>query len=190
MLLNRGESLIVQQPGYLLDAPGTEYGTFFLTDRRVLFEIQGRGILSASDVRIPFQIPLPLLRNVAVARPRLGSPVLHLQGPYGQWKMRVQDPDALSQAILAARERLPELPPPPPPGPAVPPAPPSFPPSGPSPPPQSAPWTKLERFLSSVGARAPPPPAPAAPAVVFRCRYCGGLSPPTETKCRSCGAPI
>jgi hypothetical protein len=166
MLLNRGETLLVQQPGYLLDAPGTQYGTFFLTDRRVLFEIQSRGVLSASEVGIPFQIPLPLLRNVAVGRPRIGSPVLHLQGPYGQWKLRVQDPDAVSQAIAAAREKLPELPPPPPPTPGVP---------------------------SSGNRGVPPPPPPptsAAPAVVFRCRYCGGLSPPTETKCRSCGAPI
>ncbi|MHB1434610.1 MAG: hypothetical protein ACYCPN_00200 [Thermoplasmata archaeon] len=173
MLLNRGEALIAQQPGYLLDAPGTEYGTFFLTNRRVLFEIQGRGILSGSKVRIPFQVPLPLLRNVAVGRPRLGSPILHLEGPQGQWKLRVQDPDALSLAIITARENLPELPPPPPPGSGPPrpgtqgiPPPPPFPPMPSSPPP------------------------PAAPAVVFRCRYCGGLSPPTETKCRSCGAPI
>ena len=164
MLLNRGETMLAQQPGYLLDAPGTQYGTFYLTDRRVLFEIQGRGVVSASEVRIAFLIPLPLLRNVAVGRPRLGSPVLHLEGPYGQWKLRLQDPDALSFAIIAAREKLPDLPPPPPPGPAL--------------PRPEAPGVP------------PPPSSPAAPAVVFRCRYCGGLSPPSETKCRSCGAPI
>jgi len=176
VLLHRGEALIAQEPGYLLDAPGTEYGTFYVTDRRVAFEIQSREGLSRSEVRIPVQVPLPLLRNVAVGRPRLGSPVLHLEGPHGQYRIRLQNPEAVSRTIVTAREKLPELPPPPPP----------FPPGATAP----GPGTRGLPPPPQGPAMPPPPPPAMAPAVVFRCRYCGGLSPPTETKCRSCGAPI
>ncbi|MCI4330508.1 MAG: hypothetical protein L3K19_01505 [Thermoplasmata archaeon] len=183
MLLSRGESLIIQESSRLISSGGVG-GTLILTNQRLVFEAKtGGGLLAGNSGVTVVNLELERIWNLhaSVARfdvPGLSRHTLTVESSAGRHSFGVADPARWGNAIGEARAARPAIPPPPPP----PPPPQSFPP----PPPHGSGSPVIVHVLTSQ----PPPAAPSVPAIMIRCRYCGAISPPTLSKCPSCGASI
>jgi hypothetical protein len=181
VLLNPGESVVRQANVVRQNPQGNRAGLLTLTNRRLVFEAQiPQGPGGGPVVRTTIDAPLFRLRNATTAKPMLGRARLEVELPQQVGVFEVDDADAWVAAITQARAAAP----PPPPG--------AMGPMGRGPGPMGRGPGPMGRGPGPMG-RGPGPMGrgpPAAPAVMLRCRYCGLLNQPTESKCTGCGAPI
>lgn len=160
MILHRGEQVLTQGPATSLTHDKAS-GTLYLTSHRLVFETTRPGILRPGSTATVLDLPLDLVSDAHVDRPRLrvrflDSSRLRFETHRGGVDFVVDHPEVWRQYFAQVkRERDPP-----------------FHPSG-------APALSVQVHV---------PAAPPAPAVHLRCPYCRTVYDERKGRCPSCGA--
>ena len=160
MILQRDEKILTQGPATSL-THGKASGLLFLTNYRIVFETSRPGLIRAGTTSTLLDLPLDVVSDAHVSRPRLrvrflDSSRLRFQTHRGEVDFVVDHPEVWRQYFAdAKRER--------------------YPPSHvPAPPPVSVHITV--------------PPSPPATAIHIRCPYCRSTYDERRGRCPTCGA--
>lgn len=160
MILHKGEKILTQGPATSLThdkAPGL----LFLTNYRLVFETTRPGLLRPGSTSTLLDLPLDLVSDAHVNRPRLrirflDSSRLRFQTHKGEIDFVVDHPEVWRQFFADAKRE-------------------TYPPSHP---PTTPPLTVHVNV----------PPAPPPSTIYLRCPYCRTTYDETKGRCPTCGA--
>lgn len=160
MILHRGEKILTQGPATSLTHDKAS-GLLFLTNYRLVFETSRSGLLRPGSTSTLLDLPLDLVSDAHVNRPRLrirflDSSRLRFQTHRGEVDFVVDHPEIWRQYFADAKQETlpPSLRPPTPP--------------------------------ISVQVNVPPPPPGGT--IYLRCPYCRTTYDETRGRCPTCGA--
>jgi len=160
MILHRGEKVLTQGPATSLTHQKAT-GLLFLTNYRLVFESTRPGLIRAGSTSTLLDLPLDMVADAHVNRPRLrirflDSSRLRFQTHRGEVDFVVDHPEIWRQYFAEAkRETYPAS--------AV----------------ASTPPITVQVHL---------PPSPPGPTVLFRCPYCRTTYDEARGRCPNCGA--
>lgn len=160
MILHRGEKVLTQGPATSLTHQKTS-GLLFLTNYRLVFEVTRSGLIRAGSTSTLLDLPLDMISDAHVNRPRLrirflDSSRLRFQTHRGEVDFVVDHPEVWRQFFAGAKRDTP---------------PPTL---GGGPPP--------------ITVQVHVPPSPASPTVLMRCPYCRSTYDESRGRCPTCGA--